>query len=566
MSTELISTTLIDDPDPDGTDVYGMIPLLAEVPEDEDENEDEDDTSGEDEELRPLIEPSSLEIEMPEDEELTDDDEALDLLSEPGYAHLTPGEAQALVTYMRPLTDDEAAIADDPDLGDLRWVDNPAHTDDVLKAGEGDRGLDQLFNDASYGETMTPEEILDRRDSDKIPTRMTARRIHARAKTSYDPRRDFPKAAVVTGLGKKLVVEHANWLADQDKSSGIVVRPRSYYEDVARLWTKHQLDSAKIPATSSGNWSPSPRRFASAAQHVLRRTENARSRFSTALGVEVDMGGWNPFHAVTHAVSSAVRSAERVAKKGTKLAYRGVKFGVTKPFEYTYKGVKYVGSMAQKVALAPIKALIRRFSGKMVNRRAALLAKQRGLASPGPAEKTEALTWAKDFTRKSSSKYGGTIASLMGSDARDPRVRDVDISFGDNVGSALGTLWAIISFGPLALAQLLNAIFGRASKSGQAPPPDPGSDAALAEAAAEADAAANPPDADTPPAADYPDTGAPPAADYPDTGYPDAGQPSDYDTSGYSRPTVSVEQLQNMRPQTRKRAQALVRMGKLHLA
>ena len=43
MANNLISTALIDDPDPDGTDVYGMIPLIAELPDDENEDEDEGD-------------------------------------------------------------------------------------------------------------------------------------------------------------------------------------------------------------------------------------------------------------------------------------------------------------------------------------------------------------------------------------------------------------------------------------------------------------------------------------------------------------------------------------------
>ena len=83
MANNLISTALIDDPDPDGTDVYGMIPLIAELPEEEDEDDERDerderhyDESGADEEDHPpVIEASSIEIELPKGKKLPDDDD-----------------------------------------------------------------------------------------------------------------------------------------------------------------------------------------------------------------------------------------------------------------------------------------------------------------------------------------------------------------------------------------------------------------------------------------------------------------------------------------------------------
>ncbi len=106
---DMIATGLMDDRDPGGTDIYGMIPLLSFVDEDEDEDED-DDTSGADDdeqELPPLIAPSSIEVDVPEGTELTDDDEAFQALTARGVTDMFPGEARKLITYMRPFTEEE---------------------------------------------------------------------------------------------------------------------------------------------------------------------------------------------------------------------------------------------------------------------------------------------------------------------------------------------------------------------------------------------------------------------------------------------------------------------------
>ena len=649
-SRELISTALLDDPDPDGTDVYGMIPLIAELPPDEEDDEDDRDASSgdDDEEAPPIIEPSSLEIEIPRGEELPDDDdEALDLLDEPGFAHLTPGEARALVTYMRPLTDEEVDTAENPYLNDLRWTDDPSHTDDVLKAGKGDRGLDQLFDDAAYGENdMNPEERMDLHDSNDIsrlgflwfsskpslndtrphlyaygqarnngnkklaqqelqwlsdhgwslyfssngtkgpsplynrlviessdlkkvlvvtfPNNGTTISYEATWPLSddnlskisgYPLTRETINREIVSGLGSKLVVEHANWLADQDQSAGIAVRPRSYYDDVALLWAKHQLDQAKIPVATSGDWTQPPKEMARAANRVLRRTSGARSRFSAALGVDVDMGGWNPFHAI----KSAVKSVEHAAEGGAKLAYRGIKFGVTKPLEYTYKGIKYVGDKAMQFALLPIKAVVRRFRGKMVNRKASELAAQRGLATPGPAEKADASTWAKNYTARSGNKFARLASTMMGDSCPESGMQTVNISL-DEMGLAPLLLYPLIGLGAIGLALILDKIYNAAFRHSSAPPPQ--GDATPTAMDIEPGTT----DSSQPPDAGYPAAAAPPDAGYPDTGYPDTGYPdasTDYDSSG--RATVSVEQLQRMTPANRRRAQALIRTGRIHL-
>ena len=53
---------------------------------------------------------------------------------------------------MRPLTMEEVEIAENPYLNDLRWVDDPAHVDDLLKEGKGDKGLDDMLDDSIYGD------------------------------------------------------------------------------------------------------------------------------------------------------------------------------------------------------------------------------------------------------------------------------------------------------------------------------------------------------------------------------------------------------------------------------
>ena len=561
MASDLISTALIDDPDPDGTDVYGMIPLVAELPEEDDDNDDRsdgyDESGADDEDHPPAIEASSLEIEVPKGQKLPDDDdEAFEELTEPGG--ISPGEAKRLITYMRPLSEDEREIAENPYLNDLRWVDDAAHVDDLLREGRGDKGLDDMFEDSIYGDDIhmkTPEEAAERSGDDKILSSWKRPQV-ARAKISAKT----VNKAVLSGLSKKLVVEHANWLAGKDQEMGIAVRPRSYYENVARLWANDKLNKAKLPTTTtSGNWNAHPRKVANVAQLVLGATKNERQRFSPVLGNDVDMGGWNPFKAVSHAVTSAAKSTLSLAEKGGSLVYRGAKFGLTKPFVYTYKGIKYVGEQAMRLALAPIKMVVSRFRNKMVNRKAAELAQQRGLAAPGPAEKAAALAWTKSTTARSGNKFARMSVSLMGAEYG---IRNMDISLGDDeMGLAPIALYPLIALGAIGLAVILDGIYKAAFKRGGGAAPDPNAlDAGM------------PQDAGVP--QDYgasPD-GAPPPADYPttDPGSADMGpDPSQYDDSQsgtFERSSVTLEQLNAMPRRRSAQVQQLIKSGQIRLA
>jgi hypothetical protein len=560
MANELISTALIDDPDPDGTDVYGMIPLVAELPKEDDDNNDRsdgyDESGADDEDRPPAIEASSLEIEMPRGQELPDDDdEAFEELTEPGG--ISPGEAKRLITYMRPLSDDEREIAENPYLNDLRWVDDPSHVDDLLREGRGDKGLDDMFEDAIYGDNIhmkTPEEAAERSGDDKILSSWKRPQV-ARAKISAKT----VNKAVLSGLSKKLVVEHANWLAGKDQEMGITVRPRSYYENVARLWANDKLNRAKLPTTTtSGNWNAHPRKVANVAQLVLGATKNERLRFSPVLSNSVDMGGWNPFKAVSHAVTSAAKSTLSLAEKGGSLVYRGAKFGLTKPFVYTYKGIKYVGEQAMRLALAPIKMVVGRFRNKMVNRKAAELAQQRGLATPGPAEKAAALAWTKNVTARSGNKFARMSVSLMG--AQEFGATNVDISLGDvtglddEMGLAPLALYPLIALGAVGLLVILDGVYKAAFKrGGGAPAADPSAQ-----------------DSGISPEADVSPDGSPPPADYPttDPGSSDMGpDPSQYDDSqAGEKSSVTLEQLNAMPRRRSAQVQQLIKSGRVRLA
>jgi hypothetical protein len=373
---------------------------------------------------------------------------------------------------------------------------------------------------------------------------------------------------VVSGLSRKLVVEHANWLAGKDHEMGIAVRPRSYYENVARLWTNDKLSKASLPTTTSGNWGAHPKRVAVVAQRVLNGTKNARLRFSPVLGDEVDMGGWSPFKAIKHAVSSATSAATSAVKSTASLAYRGAKFGVTKPFSYVYKGVRYIGDKAAQLALAPIKAVVRRFRNKTANQKAFELARGRGLSAPGPAEKAAAMTWTKNVAARSSNKLVRMTSSLMGSS--EYGMRNVDISLGSDVmGLSATTLLPLIVLGPVGLLLLLESVYSKSkgSPAAQDPtlPPDTGM-----------------PDASDP-GAGYPDAGDP-GAGSPDAGDPGAGDPGagdssydpgtqddgseQYDSSGSSMigRTVTLEQLNAMPRRRSAEVQQLIRSGRARLA
>ncbi len=249
------------------------------------------------------------------------------------------------------------------------------------------------------------------------------------------------------------------------------------------------------------------------------------------------MGGWNP----VKAIASAAKSIEHGVAKGASLAYRGAKFAATKPFVYVYKGVRYIGEKAMQFALKPIKMVVGRFKKKMVNRKAAELAQQRGLSAPGPTEIAQASAWAKNVTQHSGSRYARAAASLMGSERFDPGygMRDVDLTFGDDndgndlMGVAPALLYPLIVLGAVGLAVILDKVYNAAFKHSSAPAPaaDPNAQDPNA-----VDPGAMDPSAIDPGSAD---ASAAPGAYDPGAGDPGAGNAGAYDdgsadSSGYA--------------------------------
>ena len=158
--------------------------------------------------------------------------------------------------------------------------------------------------------------------------------------------------------------------------------------------------------------------------------------------------------------------------------------------------------MAENIALAPIRAIIHKYTGKLVNRRANALAKQKGLSAPTAVERASAKNWAKNYVRAKGGKYGGAIASLMGNDP-GYGVRDVDITFGDVMGLSKASTAGLILLGPIGLIAILTGLVNTAGPA--APAPDPGTAAAAAEDDAAQAAAAD--DGSTDPGAGAPGGG-----------------------------------------------------------
>jgi hypothetical protein len=464
MRSNLIATGLIDDPDPEGVDNYGMLPLYAEIEDDNDEPEedqaDREDRKEEkkkpmaadslgakggesgDDEPEALIQPSSFTVETDEDMEFTDDENAYDALTEPGASDLSPAEATSLIDYMRPLSDDELLMLEEPLMRDLQWVDDPVHTADVLKAGKDGKGVDKYLNDTTYGESMATS-------------------------TTLAPRTVSPQIALGHRFYRKLKAEHANFLADDDLAKNIAVRPRSFYENVSKLWAKSLLVKASIP------WAAPEPVVQAAVKQVLVATVAVRLPYSKALASSGMEGwGWNPIKAVTSAVKKVVAPVYK---------YSGAKFITDKSKQaaglaYKYSGAKYVVSKAQAAALYPIKMLIRTQTNKVVNARAAAIAKTRNLPAPTASERTEALAWAKNTMRTKNGPLGSLVASLMGA---DHGMQTMDVSMGAELsGDDMGGVLDLITAGPAAILRLFGSLFngiaqGISPKKGGAAPVDP---------------------------------------------------------------------------------------------
>jgi hypothetical protein len=511
LTDDLMITTSYDDPDPEGVDTDGVLPLVAPYDDESEDDESSDDDASppdtsqgfeimgasknkaEEEELEAEIEPGFRDIELPKGGKMEDDDpEGWDGLRE----DLEPGEAEKYLQYMRPLTTEEAELVEDPMFNDLRWVDDPAHIQDVLRAGKNERGVDKYLEDTTYGDALmkTEEELADRLDCDKLASWGDN---FARRPATYVPARDRKKLALVREMSSALQCGHARYLKAADRAAGVNLRPDSYYMNVAGLWTQHKLRKNLVPTSPRANW----RRITmptllGAAQTLLDETSGVRLFDSQS---HSSMMGWglsslNPVKAIKSVGSKAYKAAKKTTggtfsalykygvKMPTKYAY---KYGVKMPTKYAYKGVKYAGKIAQDIALRPIRAIIRTFTSKMMNRRAAAIAKQAGRTIPSPADKSSALAWAKNLVRTKNSKYGAAIASLMGSDSTVIRpvdisfgdstvIRPVDISFGtDEIGISKAGAAGLILLGPIGLIGVLTGLF-KTKDAQQAAPPLPG--------------------------------------------------------------------------------------------
>jgi len=197
----------------------------------------------------------------------TEDNDAFEALRE----DLSPGEAQRALDTMRPLSEDEEEILEDtPGLEGLHRVDDAEQNDWIInKSKRGRHAMDEVLDDASYGETMTHEEKLERagRDSDvgfgfrglarglrrgigrvaRAP--LSAARFVGRGAMRFIPGRDAQKARIVRNLYNKLVVEHANYLANQDQAAGNPVQPMLYYQAQSKPWAIAQIKAGGMPTS-----------------------------------------------------------------------------------------------------------------------------------------------------------------------------------------------------------------------------------------------------------------------------------------------------------------------------
>lgn len=574
MTSKIMSTGLVPDSELEDTDIYGNVPLVSY--EDNADEEDADVILGaatrdedDEEEEQPLIEPSFREVLVSPGNLRNDDPAAFAALTEhDGGDELSPGEAARLIDYMRPLSVEEEKLADDPMYNDLTMVDDAASIDDLMRHAKGsNKAMTNFMQDEIYGEETSGEEMADRLDTDRfipsrLPTVTNQSLVNAR-KAKY---------VIIAGLSRTLVDEHAAWLAEQDRKAGIKVRPHDYYLNVSKLWAKDKLKKAALPTSLKDDFSGSVPAFVGAASELLVQTKDKRHR-------DDSMGwGFNPFSAVKSIAKKSYSLTKRSITDPLKYGYKYGKRGITDPLKYGYRGLKKGAqlakkgieaglSLAQRAALAPIKAIIGRFRGKMVNQRAAYYAKQAGVATPTPAMNAKALAWSKDFVRKNNSQYGGTIASLMGgSDGPGSYNVDLSLSLGDDMGAGIGDIARLIVVGPITIASilldLLKKAVGMGGGGGQAPanqPDDP---------SMQDDGSASPDDGSADPGAS-PDAGDPGTADPGD--YPDDGSQGWVQSRGRGRKnsqirrTVTLEQMTRMSAPARAKIQQALRQGRIRL-
>jgi len=236
----------------------------------------------------------------PEDADLADDvedDDAFQALQE----DLSPGEAARTLEDMRPLDDEEVEIFEEnPKLLGMRRVDDAEEAQWLRgRIKDGYTAMDEVLDDAVFGDAMNKEEQLERLGLDTdlgwgIPglsslkklakgaakaVGKTARGVYrggkrglrggfryakrgvrtpftaakwagkkvTRSLMKFVPGRDAGKAKLVRGLNQKLVRGHANWLAAQDKRAGRATKSFSAYLTASKPWAKLKIAQGGLP-------------------------------------------------------------------------------------------------------------------------------------------------------------------------------------------------------------------------------------------------------------------------------------------------------------------------------
>ena len=217
-------------------------------------------------------------------------------------AGLSLEEAQEAVDAGRPVSDEEAEDVEDYHLRGMTRVDDAEH-DQWLgqKVKQGNKAMDRVLEDASYGESdMHDDEKMERSGRDhsgwgfkslvhhlnpvthlKHLNPLSQLRMAKRMATmpfrlvrKFVPGRDGGKARLVQNAYRKLWYEHANWLATQDKAAGVPLKTRAEYEYVAKLWAKNELAKQNLPTS-----------YAVGAADALK---------TSIMGADIVGSWWNP--------------------------------------------------------------------------------------------------------------------------------------------------------------------------------------------------------------------------------------------------------------------------------
>lgn len=254
-----------------------------------------------------------------------DEDEMLSALEDPPddepQAEDPPQEAYEAMKFQAPLNKEEKfLLSSTPFLQEdphghgnpIRWVDDPDHEEWLAnRASENHKAMDEVLEDEMYG-NLTPEERMDRAGTEVgFSIRKSLRKVGRVAKRAggvaarvattparqlakvvkkFVPSRDAGKAKMVKDLNAKLVREHANWLATNDRKRGIR-KPVSAYLPTARVWAKNKIQQAGLPTSftsgsivagnilgsdSCGSWWNPLSWFSAKAKYVLINTEGER--------------------------------------------------------------------------------------------------------------------------------------------------------------------------------------------------------------------------------------------------------------------------------------------------